>query len=285
VHQFDFSTVGMTFSHAGGSAITQMIGEVNAGFTATNYLGSGVAPVISTQHARGTIASPAAVAQNDALGDFSAYGYDGAAFRQGVRIRAQVVEATPGSTAFGSRLIVSIVPVGGASVVEAFRFDHEAGLQLFGANAVIDNNRLHVNRTATVATLHTGAVGKQEYATDLGGGGNLLIHNGTQWKRAGNGGQQSVSTNADYTLTVLTSAVNQRHTGTLTADRAATLSTTNATAGDEFTITRTGGNTGGPWNLNVKDAGGTTLKALVTNSWAKFVFDGTAWYLAAYGTL
>ena len=90
---------------------------------------------------------------------------------------------------------------------------------------------------------------------------------------------QTVATNADFTLTTLTSAEQQRHTGTLTADRAVTLSATNAYAGARFMITRTGG---GAFNLNV---GTGPLKALVTNTWAEFIYDGSAWYLAAYGAL
>lgn len=90
-------------------------------------------------------------------------------------------------------------------------------------------------------------------------------------------GYATVATDADFTLTPITSAPNQRHTGTLTANRAITLSTTNAYAGMKFRITRTGT---GAFNLSV---GG--LKNLTTNTWCEVTFDGTAWYLSAYGTL
>ena len=46
---------------------------------------------------------------------------------------------------------------------------------------------------------------------------------------------------------------------------------------DRARVTRTGS---GAFNLSV---GG--LKNLATNSWAEVVYDGSAWYLAAYGTL
>ncbi len=93
------------------------------------------------------------------------------------------------------------------------------------------------------------------------------------------GGYLAIATDADATLTVGTSAENVRHTGTLSADRAITLSTTNAFSGARFRITRTGG---GAFNLNV---GTGPLKALATNTWAEFIYDGSAWYLAAYGAL
>ena len=59
-----------------------------------------------------------------------------------------------------------------------------------------------------------------------------------------------------------------------------TLDTTGAVAGvTKFRITRTGG---GAFNLNV---GTRPLKALATDKCAEFVYDGSAYYLAAYGTL
>lgn len=91
--------------------------------------------------------------------------------------------------------------------------------------------------------------------------------------------QATVNTDADFTLTPGTSAPVQKHTGTLTADRAVTLSTTGATRSTVYRITRTGA---GAFNLNV---GTGPLKALATNTWADFQFDGTAYYLAAYGAL
>lgn len=89
-------------------------------------------------------------------------------------------------------------------------------------------------------------------------------------------GEQDVATDANLTLTWGTDAETIRHTGTLTADRAVTLSTTGAVKGARWRIVRTGSG----FNLNV---GTGPLKALVQNTWAEFVYDGTAWFLAEYG--
>ncbi|RFC66438.1 hypothetical protein DYI37_03065 [Fulvimarina endophytica] len=89
--------------------------------------------------------------------------------------------------------------------------------------------------------------------------------------------QATVTTDAAFTLTYGTSAEEQRHTGTLTADRTITLATSGAVNGARFRVTRTG-----PGNFNLSLGG---LKNLATNTWAEVVYDGTAWYLAAYGTL
>jgi hypothetical protein len=94
-----------------------------------------------------------------------------------------------------------------------------------------------------------------------------------------NGGYQTIATDAAFTLTPVTSPLKTRHTGTLTADRAVTLATGNAQAGDTFRISRTGG---GAFALNV---GTGPLKALATNEWCVVEFDGTAWYLAEFGSL
>lgn len=93
-------------------------------------------------------------------------------------------------------------------------------------------------------------------------------------------GYNARPSDADHTLTVLSSAgTYEKFTGTLTAARQVTLSTTGAIAGNKFFITRTGG---GAFNLNI---GTGPLKALAQNQWCIVVYDGTAWYLAAFGSL
>jgi hypothetical protein len=87
---------------------------------------------------------------------------------------------------------------------------------------------------------------------------------------------------AAATLVVGTDEKTQRWGTALTADRAVALSTTGAIDGDKFHIVRTGGDTGGPWNLNV---GTGPLKALLTNTWCNVEYNGTAWMLTAYGAL
>lgn len=77
----------------------------------------------------------------------------------------------------------------------------------------------------------------------------------------------------------VTNSRNIQHTAVLTADRSATLPTTNVVEGDEFTIVRTGS---GAFNLNV---GTGPLAALKQNHWCRVKYEGAAWYLVAFGTL
>ncbi|MER9680844.1 hypothetical protein NKJ23_16130 [Mesorhizobium sp. M0184] len=108
-----------------------------------------------------------------------------------------------------------------------------------------------------------------------------LMTDGTATWRADLGGspkQQTISTDANSTLLPASNTPEVRHTGTLTANRVITLSTTSAIAGKtKFKITRTGA---GAFNLNI---GG--LKDLVQNTWCEVVYDGAAYYLSAYGAL
>ncbi len=107
------------------------------------------------------------------------------------------------------------------------------------------------------------------------------VYSGTLWVPVSlAGGESSISTvatDADFTLTPQSSRPAVLHTGTLTADRTVTLSTTSAWNGCTFRVTRTGG---GAFNLSV---GG--LKNLATGQWCEAVYDGGAWRLMQYGAL
>lgn len=134
--------------------------------------------------------------------------------------------------------------------------------------------------TVTVATLPgTGFAGQTLYVSDLGGGPGLVQWDATnsKWVRVRTEGYTTINTDAGYTWTPFSSAPSQRHTGTLTADRTVTLATTNAYAGMRARFTRTGA---GAFNLSI---GG--LKNLATNTWCEITFDGTNWFLSAYGAL
>lgn len=88
-------------------------------------------------------------------------------------------------------------------------------------------------------------------------------------------GYQAISSDAAFTINPF-DPVNTLHTGTLTAARACTLGTSGALAGQRKRLTRTGGGA-----FNITFAG----KGLAQNTWAEAVFNGTSWYLAAYGAL
>ena len=265
----------------GGFSFMTVRGESSAGFVAERYQTGGGGPVNRFNKYRGTIAAPSAVASNDTLGQFTFFGHDGAALRQGAAMVVSTIAATPSSTDMQSRFVLQLSAAGSVVPTEIMRADHASGLSAFGANPFLDQNRHFRLRSYTIATLPAAstAAGQMIYCSDLGGGGGLVVSDGTSWRRACEEGAATVASDAAFTLTPLSSAPDQLHTGTLTANRAVTLSTTNAYSGARFRISRTGG---GAFTL---DVGTGPLKALATNTWGEFVYDGAAWRLGAYGAL
>ncbi len=87
--------------------------------------------------------------------------------------------------------------------------------------------------------------------------------------------------NLAATIYAGTSARTQVWNTAITADRAVTLSTTNAVNGSKFRVVRTAAATGA-FNLNV---GTGPLKALAAGTWCDVEYDGSAWFLSAYGSL
>lgn len=257
----------------------QMDGEASVQILLSRYSNDGSQPIQVQQKARGSIASPAAVQTNDIIANLRADGYGSSGFVPGGDIRFIAQAAAPSGADMETRIGFFACPPGSATRSEVLRIDHANGLSMLGANVVIDQNRHHRLRSYTVAGLPSALpAGMLIHCSNLGGGAGALHSDGSNWRRV-SAGQQTVASDAAFTLTPLASAEEQRHTGILTANRALTLSTTNAYVGARFRITRTGG---GAFTL---DVGTGPLKSLATNTWGEFVYDGSAWYLAAHGML
>ena len=254
----------------GENGVNNLVRRVSSNATQPNFY---------TMKARGTIGAETAILQNDQIGAFGAQAYDGAGYRVAFQLTASVIAPTPGASDMEARAVIALTPVGSVAAAEILRLDHATGLSMFGANPVVDGNRHLRLRSYTIAALPaaSAAAGQVIFCSDLGGGGGQLNSDGANWRRVSKGGLQTIATDAAVTLTPLTSAEQVRHTGILTADRSVTLATANAYPGASFRVTRSGG---GAFNLSI---GG--LKTLATNTWCEVVHDGSAWVLAASGTL
>ena len=264
--------------NAAAASRLRVIGDgQGAALRLERYSANSAGPDISCYKGRGTFASPGQVLSGDNIFELNGRAYDdGGTARNTARFAFSATENVT-ATAGGTRATLWLAPTGSVSLTEFERKDHATGLSMFGTNVVIDQNRHFRLRSYTIGTLPSASpAGQMIYCSDLGGGGGQLNADGTSWRRVSRGGYQTISTDADFTLTPLGSAEEQKHTGTLTADRALTLSTTNAYSGARFRLTRTGG---GAFNITH------ALKNLATNTWAEFIYDGSAWYLAAYGVL
>ena len=96
--------------------------------------------------------------------------------------------------------------------------------------------------------------------------------------------KNSFGGNSDSTFTAGVDSPVLRHSTTLTADRTLTLTDTNVYDGAEVTVVRV---SSGAFNYNVKNSGGSTLKALATNTSATFGWSGQAgaWVIKNYSSL
>lgn len=256
----------------------------NASFLMARFSNNASPGRIFFAKSRGTnTTSFTTISANDELGGFAFAGSDGTVFRDGAHIIAQAV-AAPTSTYTRSRIRFETSngtagPLTKASIEPDGEFAMGTSYMV-----VIDSDRAYINRTTSLAGLSgfTHVLGKQLLVTDIGGGNGLVVSDGTNWRRAHENGTNRRTTDAAFTLTPLTDAPDQLCTGTLTADRAITLSTTNVYDGARFRITRTGA---GAFNYTVAHNGGT--KNIATDQWAEFVYFSAlaAWQLAAAGSL
>lgn len=126
--------------------------------------------VFILRKSRGSFLSLTNVQLNDFLGQFSFQGYrggSGSGYTVGSRLRSQCIETgTISSTAFGTRLTVEACPIGSGTLSEIARLEALTGLSMFGANPVIDANRVFRRRVFTVGTLPTGADGMAAFVSD-----------------------------------------------------------------------------------------------------------------------
>ena len=171
----------------GGISFVTVRGELSAGFVAERYQTGGGGPVNRFNKYRGTIAAPSAVASNDTLGQFTFFGHDGAALRQGGADRRQrdrddavrdghAVAPRPATLArrLGRRRRRSCAPTTrpGSAPSAPIRSSTRTGISAFAP-------------TPSPRCLRQARrPGQMIFCSDLGGGGGLLVSDGTNWRRA-----------------------------------------------------------------------------------------------------
>lgn len=165
---------------------------------------------------------------------------------------------------------------------DAYMFDNSRNVLIEGCDFTLGRAGIDCTNFTIVAskwrTTHASIVWAQSVLSD--GALHYLVNTtfNTVFYEAGQyNGQQTLNTNVDFTISQA-SPEETLHTGTLTAARTVTLSTTGAYEGLRRRITRTGL---GAFNLNI--GAGTALTALAPGEWAEVVYDGSAWKLAARG--
>jgi len=266
-----------------GGAMGNFIADNTVGtLNYTRYVTGSGGPNWTQRKARGTLAAPLVVIQNDQIGSNVFAAHDGTGFVTSAQITAAVVAATPSATDMESRFTISLCAPAAVTLSEFMRWEYDVGISMYGANPVIDANRIFRPRSYTVGTLPTVTATGIIHCSDLGGGAGLLSSDGAGWVREDNSGTATIATDAGHTFTWtrLTDAPTIRGNATLTALRTATLSTTGCRNGDRARFVRLGG---GAFNWAI--AGGTTLNLTAANQYCEFEFDGTTWNLIGAGTL
>lgn len=224
-----------------------------------------------------------ALIANDQLGLFQFYGDDTTAFAQGGNLGMYAEEAWT-STANGTYFRMNLVVAGGTTNTDALRMSHSAGLQMYGTNTVIDQNRILRPRSYTIATLPTITTTGIIFCSDLGGGGANLYSNGTVWCRETPTGTANIAVDASltFTYTRLTNASVIRANVALGAARTVTLSTTGCANGDRARFVRSASATGAfNWDI----AGAVTTSLTAAKQWVDYEYDGTGWNPTAGGTI
>lgn len=90
---------------------------------------TGYCPYVELHRARGTQASPSAVANTDDLGIIHFYGHDGSTFIRSASIKS-VVDGTPGTNDMPGRLVFSTTPDGDSSPDEVMRITPDKYVRL-----------------------------------------------------------------------------------------------------------------------------------------------------------
>lgn len=167
----------------GGGAINIVVqAEGNARFIAHRFSSNATGPLLQLRKSRGTIASPAAIAQNDQMGNIDWMGKaDASTDVTGARLQTIGIAVTPSATNMEARLLLSVVPAASVSLSELARWDHATGYSMYGANPVIDQNRHFRLRSYTIATLPSASPAGQLIRISDMGDGAIATSDGSTW--------------------------------------------------------------------------------------------------------
>jgi len=182
------------------------------------------------------------------------------------------------------RMVVNLSPAGSVTLTVFMRWQYATGLSMYGANVVIDSNRIIRPRSYTIATLPTITTTGIIHCSDMGptsgsSGAGLLQSNGTNWVRVTMGGVESIASDAAHTATwqYLTNGPTIRSATAITAARTYTLGTTNAVVGARVRVCRySAGNF--DWTI----AGATNAILSKPGDWVEFEYSLAGWILVAY---
>lgn len=152
--------IGFLGVSAGGTTAFSLFGNSTVNNQIATYNSTpGVAPTFTLRHGSGTVAAPALDVAGNQIGRISWQPLTATTptFTNAMQLQGILTEtATVSSSKCGMQARLLICPVGSGALTEVIRFDNESGLSMFGANPVVDKNRLLVLRAFATASLPTG---------------------------------------------------------------------------------------------------------------------------------
>lgn len=178
------ATEALHVRRTGGSACRLLL-EAEGGVSTLlgRYSSDASSPALVGRKYRGTVASPAVIAQNDKMLSIEGRAYDGSTLRNPSLLEFLVVAVTPSATDMEARAVLSLAAAGSVTATEIIRADHATGLSMFGANVVVDQNRHIALRSYTVATLPSAATAARLiYVSDGTSNKRMAVSDGTNWR-------------------------------------------------------------------------------------------------------
>lgn len=174
-------------SGTGAGVNLTTIGNVGNNLFAQNFRDASFSPSVTLRHDRGNPSSPSPLITNDALFTFGGQGRYGTGANDvanGFGMTSRVIASAPSSADFATQFLVNLIPPSaGITQTEALRMDHVNGLQLFGANVVIDAQRILRMTTVTLSTMPLPSpAGKAVYVSNPSTGRPTLAWaSGSEW--------------------------------------------------------------------------------------------------------
>lgn len=170
---------------ASGTGLILLESNAGAQIIGSRFSADAGSPVNILRKGRGSISSPAYPNQNDGCGNFNWQISNGTTLVSIGQIAGTVIAATPGSADGQGRIEILTTAAGASTPAATARFEYDTGLSMYGANVVIDANRIIRLRSYTVGTLPSAAVaGMEIYVSNESGGAVTAFSDGTNWRRS-----------------------------------------------------------------------------------------------------
>lgn len=182
----NYTPGALSLVHVGNQVLLSQANGGLGAVQAQSFQSSAGGSQFIAYHGRGTTAGILALQPNDGLGEIL---FQGAAnpttTRNGVILRASMIDLAPDANTFKSDLRFLINKQGSVATDELMRLSHDVGIAMFGTNTVIDPSRHFRPRLYTRITLPTPLASNFGFAAvsnPEGVHGQPIYNNNSSWR-------------------------------------------------------------------------------------------------------